>query len=248
MKTQILMLVLSCVFIVSSVAMARSIPGAPNEVLDPWFQNITQDWYVEGQTWTLWDNPGNFPGNYFDPGRNPGDNAFLRTIVDDYDGLWNPDYNMKEIDFSMYAHIVIGGYVKVRFDWWYDEAMPKPSNDPNDPTTPAPDGYSQWYIADAMGNLPGDFTNRPDLILPGEEPGWFLPDGGESFLLNCHQIWDFQPRWVSIEIEAGVCPTSEFGGEALITGIDFEAQCIPEPTTMGMIVISGLMMIRCRRK
>ena len=54
----------------------------------------------------------------------------------------------------------------------------------------------------------------------------------ESWLLNIDEIWDIQPRWVSIEIEAGIDPQAPSGGEALITGIDFEAECIPVPAAL----------------
>jgi hypothetical protein len=234
------------VWLMPSAVIARSIPGAPNEVDDPWFQNLQVDWYVNTQTGGTAANPGNLPGNYYDPGRNPGDVAFLRTIVDDMEGLWNPDFNRKEIDFSMYAHIVGGGYISVRFDWWLDPTIPEPSNDPN--LSPTPDGVSQWYFAAAPGYLPGDFADRPDLMLPGEDPGWFTPDFSESFLLNIHQVWDVQPRWVSIEIEAGVDPLAEFGGEALFTGVDFEAGCVPSPSVgVAGLMLLGSMTLRRRR-
>ncbi len=245
---------LVAVVLVPAAVSARSIENAPNEVQDPWFENISQDWYVEGQTWSVSQgNPGNLPGSYFDPGRNPGDVAFLRTIVDDYDGLWNPAYDQKEIDFSVFAHIAGGGYLKVRFDWWDDETIDRPSNDPAAPG-PAPDGYTEWYVAGpGAPNLPGDFEDRPDLILPGEDPGWFTPDpenstGQESFLLNIHEIWDHQPRWVSIEIEAGVDPAFLTGGEALITGVDFEAQCVPEPASLSLLAAGALAAVVRRKR
>ncbi|MAE61048.1 MAG: hypothetical protein CMJ49_06795, partial [Planctomycetaceae bacterium] len=98
-------------------------------------------------------------------------------------------------------------------------------------------------------NAPGDFQNRPDLILPGESPGFFLPDGIESFLLDVDEVWDIQPRWVSIEIEVGIDPQSSIGGEALITGIDFEAECIPLPSAapMGLAMLGGIGLVRRRR-
>lgn len=239
---------------------ARSIPGADNEVWDPWFEEqFLSSWYIQGNNWILGDNPGNLPGNYFDPGRNPGDTAFLRTIVDDWEGLWNPEWNNKEIDFSLFAHIVGDGYVVVGFDWWDDPEIPRPTPEPD--LGPIPDGWSKLYIASNFVNgIPGDFQNRPDLVLPGEEPGWFTPDGDGSFLLNIHEIWDHQPRWVSIEIWAGVgippidgetnpigTPNGdELGGEALITGIDFQARCVPEPASL-FLVFLGLAMVLVRR-
>ena len=80
----------------------------------------------------------------------------------------------------------------------------------------------------------------------GENPGWMTED-----LWSLRQIWDIQPRWVSIEIEAGVSIGSQQGGEALITGIDFEARCVPEPSTLVLLCLGAfglLLNVRCKRE
>ena len=226
-------------------AHARSIPGAPNEVQDPWFidhvDNNGTDWYVGGGGGGAGFTPnqvGSLPGYYYDPGRAPGDVTLLRTIVDDFDGLWDDRYHQKEIDLFFYAHLAGDGFINVRFDWWDDPAIPKPSNVPG--ITPLPDGVSPWYTLTAT-NL-GDFEDGSHLIMPGEEPG----DGVGWTAYSFHDIWDHQPRWVSIEIELGNY-TSGIGGEALITGIDFEAQCIPEPATLMLVALGGLALLRRRK-
>jgi hypothetical protein len=224
-------------------AQARSIPGAPNEVDDPWFidyvDNQLPTWYVNAPTGLFTaPNAGNLPGYYFDPGRSPLQVGELRTIVDDYDGLWNPDYKQKEIDLFFYAHVQGDGYIQVRFDWWDDPGIPEPSNDPTDPGTPPPDGYSPWYTLTASDL--GPFVVSPELVLPGEVPGWMTP-------YSFHDIWENQPRWVSIEIVCGIGP-DELGGEALITGIDFEAQCIPEPATVSLVALSALALLLRKRR
>jgi len=237
------------VALVCSPLQARSIPGAPNEVLDPWFENPDNGWYVEPglQPWDpgnpqyptiTMPNAGNLPGGYLDPGRNPGDVVFIRTIVDDYEGLWNDEYQNKEIDLSLFAHLDGDGYVKVWFDWWNDPNIPRPSNDPNG-QCPPPDGIVGPYVITADG------SNDFEIIPPnaGEEPDWMD-------LYSFHDIWDHQPRWVSIEIEAGISQGPAFGGEAIITGIDFEARCVPEPTTVAMLlgmVGFGLLVLNRRR-
>jgi hypothetical protein len=230
-------------FLACSAVQARSIPGARNEVDDPWFYDYGRGlptWYVTPPAPVpdprVVSNPGNLPGGYFDPGRNPGDYAFLRTIVDDYKGLWDPRLRQKEIDLSFFAHLDGGGYVKVRFDWWNDPSIPQPSNDPQGPGNP-PDGQSDWYTL-TKDNL-GEFQVLP--LLPGEDPDWF----GGPFAL--HQIWDFQPRWVSIEIMPGIDQNS-LGGEAMITGIDFEARCIPEPATLALVGFGGAALLLMRRR
>ena len=230
------LIILTCLLLlVCSSAMARSIPGAPNEVEDPWFEDQNA-WYVESGTWPVTDftTGTSFQGGYFRGGTSAGESQFLRTIVDDQlSPTWNPDYNIKEIDFTLYAHLDGGGYLKVCFDWWNDPTIPRPSNDPNDTTSPPPDGRTPWYTATAYD--PGDFQYRPDLILEGEDPGWFT-----DAPLNFHDIWDHQPRWVSIEIELGIHPEAQTGGEAFITGVDFEARCIPEPATIVLLAIGAL--------
>jgi hypothetical protein len=223
-------------------ASARSIPGAPNEVDDPWFilyvDNQMPTWYVSGGDGFTPHTGGTvLPGYYYDAGRNPGDTGFLRTIVDDTKGLWNPAYKTKEIDLFFYAHVSGSGYINVRFDWWDDPGIPKPSNDPNDPGTLPPDGYTDWYTITA--DDPGPFREAWDLVAPGEVPNWWTP-------YSFHDIWDHQPRWVSIEFDmgAGMAPT---GGESLITGIDFEARCIPEPGTLTLLALGALALIRRRK-
>ncbi len=222
-------LVLTCLMmLVSLPVMARSIEGANNEVADPWFQDPTA-WYANPGWSVIPFTDGTLQGGYTGVG---GSDLLLqlRTIVDDRDGLlWNEEYNIKEIDFTFYGHLDGNGYVRVRFDWWNDREIPRPDNDPQ---ISPPDGVTDWYYAYADGT--GDFELRPDLILPDEEPGWFA-----SAPLNFHDIWDHQPRWISIEIE---CITGGgTGGEAYITGIDFEAQCIPEPTTMLLVGLGALL-------
>jgi hypothetical protein len=218
---------------------ARSIPGAPNEVEDPWFIDYVETgadtWYVEGNNYTF-TSGGPAPGSYyFDPGRSPGDQALVRTIVDDYEGLWNPDYSAKEIDFFLYTHLDGDGYISVRFDWWNDEGIPEPPNNPNEGLLP--DGYTDWYTLTAADS--GQFENGSNLVGPDEEPGIFTP-------YVFHDIWDHQPRWVSIEILAGNDPNSTVGGEALFTGVDFEARCVPEPVTL-LLLLTGCFGLYIRR-
>ncbi|MBN1916309.1 MAG: PEP-CTERM sorting domain-containing protein [Verrucomicrobia bacterium] len=243
MTRVLLCVALAAVICAPLTAEARSIPGAPNEVMDPWFiqyvEQGTATWYVNAPTGGFVPNPVGLPGFYFDPGRNPGDVGELRTIVDDTLGLWNPEYSQKEIDIFFYAHLDGDGYIDVRFDWWDDPSLPPPSNDPNDPGTPPPDGYSPWYRLTAADL--GPFRVAPDLVLPGEDPSWMVP-------YSFHEIWDHQPRWVSIEIVCGIDPDSQIGGEALITGVDFEAQCIPEPATLSVLGLAGIALLARRRK
>ena len=225
--------VLFLLVFVCTPAMARSIPGAPNEVHDPYFEDPQGSWYIEGNNWSLYPNAPYLPGNYLDPGRAAGDSVFIRTIVDDYEGLWVPDYTNKEIDLTFFAHLDGGGYIDVIFDYFLDENIPRPENDPNIP--PPPDG--QIYAGRIYAGDPGPFQIRNDLLGPNEN----LPPGWDLYMF--HDIWDFQPRWVSIEIYAGIAPASQNGGEALITGVDFEAQCVPEPGAMLLFGFSGFMFL-----
>ncbi len=246
----IVLLAAVLVMLVCSPLLARSIPGASNEVDDPWFEGLGVGWYVEviqgTPVYTENDTFGNLPGNYLDPGRNPGDSVFIRTIVDDYEGLWDPDLSKKEIDLSLFAHVAGDGYVNVRFDWWDDENIPRPSNDPNDhnpadPNNPPPDGWSQWYVINGDGSHSPEFQNIATNV--GEEGGFMDAD-----LWQIRQIWDHQPRWVSIEIEAGIAVGEQVGGEALITGIDFEAQCVPEPSTFVLLCMGAFgLLLNVRR-
>jgi len=219
------------VLLCSSVS-ARTIPGAPNEVRNPYFNEsapgVIDDWYVNGG-YVLTPYPP--MGNAIGTGGQPGANLFLRTIVDDYEGLWVPEFNNKEIDLSFFGEVAGDGYINFRFDWWNEEQMDRPENDPN--SGPPPDGFSPWYSITESGMDPGITTLGPDWLRPGEEilPGYKLYD--------FHEIWDHQPRFVSIEFDLGVFDgdlnqDGSFGvGVANLTGVDFEAQCVvPEPGSM----------------
>jgi hypothetical protein len=234
--------------LVCSPVQARSIPDAPNEVDDPWFEGPFDDpyfgWHFSpplGQPYPTVTpfTDGTLFGGYLDPGRTPGSKVIARTIVDNYDGLWNPMYNNKEIDLCFYAHLDGDGYVNVRFDWWDDQTMDRPPNYPD--WTPEPDGWTDWYTL--TKDDPGLFEMRPDLVLPDENLGWFLDEGEGPYCF--HDIWDHQPRWVSIEFEVGILPGSTIGGEAFITGIDFESRCVPEPSMILLLVSSGIGLLVC---
>ena len=225
--------VLFLLVFVCTPAMARSIPGAPNEVHDPYFEDPQGSWFIQGNNWSLIPNTPYLPGFTLDPGREAEDYVYIRTIVDDYEGLWVPDYTNKEIDLTFFAHVSGDGFIDVLFDFYLDENIPRPDNDPSIP--PPSDGYMS--VGRITASDPGPFQIRNDLLGPNEN----LPPGFNLYMF--HDIWDIQPRWVSIEIEAGVDPSSSVGGEALITGVDFEAQCVPEPGAMLLFGFSGFMFL-----
>lgn len=226
---------------------ARSIPGAPNEIDDPYFEQLPGSWYTSG-SYTLFPNvPGQ--GNYIDPGRDIGAELFLRDVVDDaLSPTWNPDWSMKEIDLSFFAHVAGDGYVMFRFDWWNDPQIPQPSDDPADPGSPPPDGITPWYLITATSMDQGVVIDN-SLLAPGE----VAPNNWDLYVF--HEIWDIQPRWVSIEFQLGVDPEiagtladPAGSGEALLTGVDFEAQCLPEPGAMLLFAFGGIWWVIRRTK
>ena len=230
------LVITGAVVLLASPVLGRSIPGAPNEVADPWFIDYVEAgpdrWYVSGGNGFFLDYPvAPVSGGYhFDPGMEGGDQGFLRTIVDNYDGLWNDEYSDMRIDLFFYAHVEGNGYIKVRFDWWDDPEIPMPPDDPNDP--PPPDGTSVWYTL--TGTNLGPFRTAWDLVADDEDPipGAWIPYSFAKF-------WDHQPRWVSIEFDLGVTPGGL--GEAYLTGIDFESECrpsIPAVSEWGLVVMA----------
>ncbi|MDX9702377.1 MAG: PEP-CTERM sorting domain-containing protein [Candidatus Auribacterota bacterium] len=230
------LLVFFLLVLVVAPSYGRSIPGAPNEVKDPYFEHLPNSWYTLG-TYSLFPNDTG-QGFYIDPGRDADSYLFLRTIVDDaISPLWNPDFNMKEVDLSFFGHLGGDGYINFRLDWWNDPQIPEPPNDPN--TLPQPDGWTPWYTISAS-SLPQGVLIDNSLLSPGEMP----PNNWDLYVF--HIILDTQPRWVSIEFELGVNPeiagtlqNPAGSGEALITGVDFQAKCLPEPGAMLLFGFGG---------
>ncbi len=227
-----------------SSAIARTIPGAPNEVRNPYFndeQGVVDGWFIgEYSPYVVWLTPTTkyvlTPyaqlGNSISADPQVG-TIFLRTIVDDYEGLWNPDFNNKEIDLSFFANVSGDGFIKFRFDWWDDETIPRPEDNPTG-QLPAADGYTPWITITEL-DMGACTELGPEWLRPNEEilPGFKLYDYRE--------IWDHQPRWVSIEFEVGVVDEDINGdgqvgvGVPELTGVDFEARCVdgvPEPGSM----------------
>ncbi len=114
---------------------------------------------------------------------------------------------------------------------------------PGDCTAPGWTGFSTYLMAVATQTCP----NQPPECL-----------GSGEMLLLCGFDWTVSATDISIS-DTFTAP-SPFDVTDITTSLgnaSFEGWtvrdsdmicCIPEPTTMGMIVISGLMMIRCRRK
>ena len=66
---------------------------------------------------------------------------------------------------------------------------------------------------------------------------------GEVHLESSYVIPDYNPEWVSIDIR-GEAPV---GNTVQVTGW-IEHDCIPEPATLGLLLLPGLALLRRRRK
>jgi len=230
MKKYLIIMIL--LFFITPV-FARSIPNIPNEVKDPWFLDIPNNWYTLGD-YTLIPNGVYLPGYTIDPGNKPTDNVYIRTIIDDsLSPGWNPNYNNKEIDLSFFGHVSGAGVIFVMFYYWTDNSIPQP---PLDPFTPFPYPHEETLMVYVNESDISDFTIRNDLLNPGET----LPPGYN--LYNLHFYLPSQPRWMSIEIYLNKYFSNE--GEVSLTGVDFEARCveapIPEPMTICLFWFSIL--------
>ncbi len=233
-----------------SSAIARTIPGALNEVRNPYFngdQGMMDGWFIGEKNPYAGLVPTNkyiltpYPpmGNTISASPEIGE-ITLRTIVDDYEGLWSPNYNNKEIDLSFFGKVTGDGYINFRFDWWNDEDMPRPGDNPAD--GPLVDGYTPWISVTEL-DMGGCIVLGPEWLRNGEV---ILP---EFKLYDFREIWDHQPRWVSIEFEVGVSEEDLNGdglsgvGEAELTGVDFEAQCVPGVPEPGSMMFFGFGLI-----
>ncbi len=227
MKKYLIIMIL--LFFITPV-FARSIPNIPNEVKDPWFLDIPNNWYTLGD-YTLIPNGVYLPGYTIDPGRNKDDAVLLSTVIDNASSPgWNPNYNLKEIDFSFIGHID-GGNMIIVLRYWDLIDIPQPPIDPYDETYPYP--YNWTYVANSDLDV---FTIRDDLLKPGE----ILPPGYHIY--NTDFYLSSQPRWLLIELYLYI--DEPVGGEMLFTGLDIETRCvgepIPEPITIFLFGFSLL--------
>jgi len=218
---------------------ARSIEGVANEIHDPYFQDIENNWCISTthplDIYNVIANPD--PPGGFAIGNVSGSPAMfdlvsIYTIVDDMEGGWNPNYSNKEVDLTFFAKFNDEYQnVGIQFGWWDDPNIPRPPLVPGGEDYDEQDGF--WYVGTASLYGSTNVTIRNDLASPEEQS---LIDAG--FNLYCyHQVWDFQPRWISIELTL-TNEDSEIDGP-YITGIDFEARCVPEPGAM-LLFILGL--------
>jgi len=231
-----LAVVLWIIALFTSPLYARSIEGVSNEIHDPYFEDIENNWLI-GTTHPLDiynkvanpDPPGGYSIGNASGSPAMFDIVSIYTIVDDMEGGWNPDYSAKEVDLTFFARFNdIYQNVGVQFGWWDDPNIPRPPLVPGDDYDEQ-DGF--WFVGSVSQNENTNLTIRNDLATSGEQS---LLDAG--FNLYCyHAVWDFQPRWVSIELTLNNEDPQMDG--PYVTGIDFEARCVPEP---GAILLSGL--------
>ncbi len=236
---------LSIIVLFCSSVHARSIEGVPNEIHDPYFEDIPNNWLIT--TTNMLDeydkiaNP-NPPGGYAIGNLYLSSVMFnivdIVTIVDDMEGGWNPDYNSKEVDLTFFALFNDPyQFIDVQFGWWNDPNIPEPPLDLA--TFIEPDGW--WAVGTVSQSETTNLTIRNDLVTPEEQS---LLDSGYN--LYCyHAVWDFQPRWVVVDLMLNNEADGVDG--PYVTGIDFEARCVPEP---GALLLSafGMTIWFCRRK
>ncbi len=232
MKKAVLLSLL--VLFISNPAMSRSIPDAPNLIEDPFFEDVSNNWYVKGVYNTTSNSPY-LPGNTTDPGNILDGYVMFRDVVDTSTSLYDANLGGKEIDLTFFAYLTGDGVINVRFSWWMDPNISMPSDDPT--SLPAPDGLSKWYTLTSIDL--DEYTVRNDLLRSGEQ----LPP---NFNLYClHDTWDINPRYIAIQIEQAIVPDAQGNGdgitgvgESYLTGVDFEVKSVPEPGAM-MLCLFG---------
>jgi len=164
------------------------------------------------------------------PGQSIGCNVFLpegkfgnriRQVVDESDFMgWDPNGPMKIIDLTVDVHGDPGGdpraAIRFRLDMWNEKW-----NFVDDPTLlPPPTDYTDWV----------EYYD-----LPNE---WVTLNPFNRILL------DYQPRWVSVEIEF----MQPDGTLVYVDNVYLTGQCLPEPATLSLLGLGLLAIARRRRR
>ena len=213
-------------FVIASLLFVIGVPAVANELDDHCF--------IDGASTTAWEyspsvlfngngDPDKMTGLKFGRGHiawDPagyGESGWMRQIVDDMRGNWNPNYNHKIADISFGLYTTGPAYVQVGIDWWDDATQP---------TKPA-----RGAVAPHFELLPTQYTSVDDWTDVNLTFDWAGKPG------------DQQPRWVSLEFFFFGC--SQTGFEAAVDDVSFVGTCVPEPSSMlalsgGLIGLVGL--------
>ncbi|MCL5103636.1 MAG: hypothetical protein M1133_05920 [Armatimonadetes bacterium] len=229
MKT--LVLIIAAMLVMSVAAVASPIPGSLNEIINGDFE--TGDWapWEHGSDLGL-DFLSNDPHGWVVSCKQPGGNLLLRQVVDESrNTLWNWTDHAKFIDLTADIMAIgtppVDSGVRFRLDWW-DERYNSSNSVPTDPVS----GYSDW-VTIMFADIPG---YRPDTWVTVN------PFNNDGVIFK-----DFQPRWVSVEIELIQTPLEI----VVVDNFILTSRCVPEPMSV-MLGVLGLGAVgtfrRIRRK
>lgn len=184
--------------------------GHENELVNPCFEDGGDGWEYSPNV--LFGAYADRPHTAYDPPGLYGEAGYLRQIVDDslFSG-WNPELNHKVGLLTFWLYTTGPAYVQVGFDWWDRITDPRPIgfSDPDYHYEVLPQEF-QSEGAWTQVSVPFDWAGKP----------------GNN-----------QPRWVSIEIYFFGC--TQTGFEAAVDDMSFTAQCIPEPSSL-IVLLGGL--------
>ena len=100
--------------------------------------------------------------------------------------------------------------------------------------------YNLWYSADASAT-PGTFTDPKWTQLPGGTINATQVGAGSSYGFSDQIAINQDARVIGFEILTGV------DNRAGIAELQFDGALVPEPSTMGLLALSGLALLRRRR-
>ena len=224
MHVKTLYVILGALVALSAATQAAPIPGSDNELLNWDFDHPA----VQQDPWSPWEHGSGLALGEVDGHGNavfckdPQANLLMRQVVDESENaLWDWTKHAKWIDLTaeimcVDMHVPTMSGVRFCLDYWFEDR-----NVINDPTQlPAPDGYTDWvpiYFADIPGYKP--FT-------------WYTVN---PFDVNKAWFADFQPRWVSVEVELIQWP----GEVVWIDNLELTAKCVPEPAAI-LALLTGI--------
>jgi len=207
----------------------EGIPNPGGQRADTFFGQLTPGGVSGGGSG--WENP---EGNQWFPyPEAPGETWYNQWFYNDPLDMNRQKEIFYDITLVLAPGTNINGPVEVAINWSEPGWDPPASGGPPMAADEAFIGRQQiWF-----GELEFDTFGDPIPVHITRLPGG--PDG--PFTLN------FNPEWVSIDIRFADGTTIE-GGVDILQGSMIWHECVPEPATMSLLALGGLVVLRRRRK
>jgi len=158
-KAIMLLCTLGILLLTLTPVQADPIPGSPNELLNPGFDDGIKDWGSDGDVKWFPDEGAVGTNRY-------GKGTLFQVVDDSKNPLWKDYYNCKIVDLTASVKFGGDGKISLRLGYW----NLKPENEP----TGDPDVYTKWVTYEEEDFPDGKFheVNPFSRITWNWQPKW----------------------------------------------------------------------------